>query len=60
LRASAAALSHAGAEQVGLYAVASTPTNVASSMSASAGATSPHSRRGRRGHLELVGRQAAA
>jgi ComF family protein len=60
LRASAAALSHAGAEQVGLYAVASTPTNVASSMSASAGAMSPHSQRGRRGHLELVVRQAAA
>ena len=60
LRASAAALATAGAERVELYAVASTPTNVVSPVSASAGATSPHSRHGRRGHLELVGRQVAA
>jgi ComF family protein len=60
LQASASALASAGAERVELYAVASTPANVASTVSASAGEMSPYGRRGRLGHLELVGRQAAA
>ena len=60
LQASANALTHAGAERVGLYAVASTPTNVASTVGATACAPRPLARRGQRPHLELVGRQAAA
>ena len=59
LRASAEALTRGGAERVELYAVASTPTSVASTASASDVSRSPF-RRGQNGHLEPVGRQAAA
>jgi len=57
LRASAAALTSAGAQNVALYAVASTPAAVGSTAKAP---IEPNALQGRRRRLELVGRADAA
>ena len=60
LNASAAALLSAGAAEVGLYAVASTPATVAAAAKPAANSTRWGGHAGRRPRLELVGRQTAA